>query len=231
MVKPRSPPVPKTSRPFHSAGPRSTTPAKSRPGVRGRVVASIAQPDAFRQGERSHHRAQRRPKGGAQSRDTRDCAQRVSQPAPIQSGRSWYRVRRGSIAHGQAKPNLLGMRPAAQEAALRTAARLHLLRIGLDTRSECSAREPPVVTCPHRPGTVRVPREHRLVSNTKLHPYAHASGGVVHPNAKFEWTVVLANGAAIRDGLIGGQIQIGASSIGPFVTGWGRASEASSSRR
>src|SRR5271166_767895 len=39
--KPRSPPVPKTGRPIHSDGPCSTTPAKSRPGVRGTVVSSI----------------------------------------------------------------------------------------------------------------------------------------------------------------------------------------------
>ena len=41
-VKPTSPPVPQTSAPIHSAGPASTTPAKSRPGMRGNVVCFIA---------------------------------------------------------------------------------------------------------------------------------------------------------------------------------------------
>ena len=41
-VKPTSPPVPQTSAPIHSAGPASTTPAKSRPGMRGKVVCCMA---------------------------------------------------------------------------------------------------------------------------------------------------------------------------------------------
>ena len=41
-VKPASPPVPQTSAPIHSDGPTSTTPAKSRPGMRGGVVCLIA---------------------------------------------------------------------------------------------------------------------------------------------------------------------------------------------
>ena len=41
-VNPTSPPVPQTSAPSHSTGPSATMPAKSRPGVRGRTVPSMA---------------------------------------------------------------------------------------------------------------------------------------------------------------------------------------------
>ncbi len=41
------------------------------------------------------------------------------------------------------------------------------------------------------------------------------------PGTKFDWKV-LANGAAIRDGIIAGQIQIGAGASGPFLVGWDR---------
>ena len=41
-MKPVSPPVPQTAAPCHSGGPLITTPAKSRPGVRGSTVQSIA---------------------------------------------------------------------------------------------------------------------------------------------------------------------------------------------
>ncbi|HLW58675.1 MAG TPA: ABC transporter substrate-binding protein [bacterium] len=37
----------------------------------------------------------------------------------------------------------------------------------------------------------------------------------------FEWKL-LANGAAIRDGLIAGQIQFGSGGVGPFLIGWDR---------
>jgi hypothetical protein len=37
-IEPGSPPVPQTSAPTQSAGPASTTPEKSRPGIRGNVV-------------------------------------------------------------------------------------------------------------------------------------------------------------------------------------------------
>ncbi|MDE2572503.1 MAG: ABC transporter substrate-binding protein, partial [bacterium] len=39
------------------------------------------------------------------------------------------------------------------------------------------------------------------------------------PGTKFAWRV-LGNGAAIRDGIIAGQIQIGAGGVGPFLIGW-----------
>src|SRR3954463_5757468 len=38
---PMSPPEPQTSRPFHSGGPSITTPAKSRPGVRGQTAPGM----------------------------------------------------------------------------------------------------------------------------------------------------------------------------------------------
>jgi len=41
------------------------------------------------------------------------------------------------------------------------------------------------------------------------------------PNTTFEWRI-LASGAAIRDGMIAGQIQVGAGGIGPFLVGWDR---------
>ncbi len=41
-VNPVSPPVPQTAAPSHSGGPLITTPAKSRPGVRGNTVQSMA---------------------------------------------------------------------------------------------------------------------------------------------------------------------------------------------
>lgn len=41
------------------------------------------------------------------------------------------------------------------------------------------------------------------------------------PRTVFEWKI-LASGAAIRDGMIAGQIQIGAGGIGPFLLGWDR---------
>ncbi|MBV9438739.1 MAG: ABC transporter substrate-binding protein [Candidatus Eremiobacteraeota bacterium] len=41
------------------------------------------------------------------------------------------------------------------------------------------------------------------------------------PHTKFDWRV-LTNGDAIRDGIIAGQIQIGAGGNGPFLIGWDR---------
>jgi NitT/TauT family transport system substrate-binding protein len=41
------------------------------------------------------------------------------------------------------------------------------------------------------------------------------------PNTHFDWRV-LASGAAVRDGIIAGQIQIGAGGAGPFLIGWDR---------
>jgi len=41
------------------------------------------------------------------------------------------------------------------------------------------------------------------------------------PGTKFDWKV-LTNGDAIRDGIIAGQIQIGAGGNGPFLIGWDR---------
>ena len=41
------------------------------------------------------------------------------------------------------------------------------------------------------------------------------------PGTKFEWKV-LSNGAAIRDGFLANQIQIGAGGGGPFLVGWDR---------
>ncbi|MBC5811452.1 MAG: ABC transporter substrate-binding protein [Candidatus Eremiobacteraeota bacterium] len=41
------------------------------------------------------------------------------------------------------------------------------------------------------------------------------------PGTKFDWRV-LTNGDAIRDGIIAGQIQIGAGGNGPFLIGWDR---------
>ena len=41
------------------------------------------------------------------------------------------------------------------------------------------------------------------------------------PGTKFDWRV-LSNGDAIRDGIIAGQIQIGAGGNGPFLIGWDR---------
>ena len=39
------------------------------------------------------------------------------------------------------------------------------------------------------------------------------------PNTTFEWKI-LSSGSAIRDGMIAGQIQVGAGGIGPFLIGW-----------
>ncbi len=41
------------------------------------------------------------------------------------------------------------------------------------------------------------------------------------PGTKFDWKV-LTNGDAIRDGIIAGQIQVGAGGNGPFLIGWDR---------
>ena len=41
------------------------------------------------------------------------------------------------------------------------------------------------------------------------------------PGTKFDWRI-LSNGDAIRDGIIAGQIQIGAGGNGPFLIGWDR---------
>src|ERR1700694_1048677 len=41
------------------------------------------------------------------------------------------------------------------------------------------------------------------------------------PGTKFDWRV-LTNGDAIRDGIIAGQISIGAGGNGPFLIGWDR---------
>ena len=41
------------------------------------------------------------------------------------------------------------------------------------------------------------------------------------PGTKFDWRV-LTNGDAIRDGILAGQIQIGAGGNGPFLIGWDR---------
>lgn len=41
------------------------------------------------------------------------------------------------------------------------------------------------------------------------------------PNTKFEWKV-LASGAAIRDGMLAGQIQFGSGGVAPFLVGWDR---------
>jgi NitT/TauT family transport system substrate-binding protein len=41
----------------------------------------------------------------------------------------------------------------------------------------------------------------------------------LYPGTKFDWRV-LANGSAIRDGFLAGQIQIGAGGAGPFLVGW-----------
>lgn len=41
------------------------------------------------------------------------------------------------------------------------------------------------------------------------------------PNTTFEWKI-LAAGAPIRDGMIAGQIQVGAGGTGPFLVGWDR---------
>src|SRR3981081_496228 len=41
------------------------------------------------------------------------------------------------------------------------------------------------------------------------------------PTTKFDWRI-LSNGDAIRDGIIAGQIQVGAGGNGPFLIGWDR---------
>lgn len=41
------------------------------------------------------------------------------------------------------------------------------------------------------------------------------------PGTTFEWRI-LSSGAAIRDGMIAGQIQVGAGGMGPFLVGWDR---------
>jgi len=41
----------------------------------------------------------------------------------------------------------------------------------------------------------------------------------MYPGTKFDWRA-LANGSAIRDGFLAGQIQIGAGGAGPFLVGW-----------
>jgi NitT/TauT family transport system substrate-binding protein len=40
-----------------------------------------------------------------------------------------------------------------------------------------------------------------------------------YPTTTFEWKI-LAGGSAIRDGIVAGQIQVGAGGIGPFLIGW-----------
>ena len=44
------------------------------------------------------------------------------------------------------------------------------------------------------------------------------------PRTKFEWKI-LSNGAAVRDGLISGQLQIGCLGIAPFLIGWDRGAD------
>src|SRR5271169_2755284 len=44
---PSSPPEPQTSRPMRSLGPSTTTPAKSRPGVRGQTACRMPPSNAF----------------------------------------------------------------------------------------------------------------------------------------------------------------------------------------
>ncbi|MGZ4388750.1 MAG: ABC transporter substrate-binding protein, partial [Gaiellaceae bacterium] len=42
-----------------------------------------------------------------------------------------------------------------------------------------------------------------------------------YPNTKFDWKV-LASGAAVTNGVIAGDVQLGAGGIGPFLLGWAK---------
>ena len=71
---------------------------------------------------------------------------------------------------------------------------------------------PPTVTIAYQPG---------ISYASLIVMKAQGTLEKAYPNTKFDWKV-LANGAAIRDGIIAGQIQIGAGGIGPFLIGWDR---------
>jgi NitT/TauT family transport system substrate-binding protein len=82
---------------------------------------------------------------------------------------------------------------------------------GLDGAVAAGAA-PPVVTIAYQPGigyaTLLVIKQRGTLEQQ-------------FPGTRFEWKL-LANGAAIRTGLIAGQLQFGSGGIGPFLIGWDR---------
>jgi NitT/TauT family transport system substrate-binding protein len=79
-------------------------------------------------------------------------------------------------------------------------------------RAPAAPDAPPSVTIAYQPGigysTLIIVRQLGLLEKR-------------FPGTKFDWKV-LTNGDAIRDGIIAGQIQIGAGGNGPFLIGWDR---------
>jgi len=79
-------------------------------------------------------------------------------------------------------------------------------------RARAAPEAPPSVTIAYQPGigysTLIVVRQLGALEKR-------------FPGTKFDWKV-LTNGDAIRDGIIAGQIQIGAGGNGPFLIGWDR---------
>src|SRR6202049_269966 len=79
-------------------------------------------------------------------------------------------------------------------------------------RAPAAPDAPPSVTIAYQPGigysTLIIVRRFGLLEKR-------------FPGTKFDWKV-LTNGDAIRDGIIAGQIQIGAGGNGPFLIGWDR---------
>ena len=75
-----------------------------------------------------------------------------------------------------------------------------------------SADAPPTVTIAYQPGLIFA----GLIVMKNQHVLEQA-----FPGTKVEWKL-LSNGAAVRDGLISGQLQIGCLGIAPFLIGWDR---------
>jgi NitT/TauT family transport system substrate-binding protein len=71
------------------------------------------------------------------------------------------------------------------------------------------------------PGTVTIAYQPGIGYSTLIIIKGLATLEKRFPGTKFEWKV-LTNGDAIRDGIIAGQIQIGAGGNGPFLIGWDR---------
>lgn len=79
----------------------------------------------------------------------------------------------------------------------------------------------PVPAAPDAPPTVTIVYQPGIGYSTLI---IIRQSGVLEtrfPGTKFDWKV-LTNGDAIRDGIIAGQIQVGAGGNGPFLIGWDR---------
>jgi NitT/TauT family transport system substrate-binding protein len=71
------------------------------------------------------------------------------------------------------------------------------------------------------PATVTIAYQPGLSYATLIVMKAQGTLEKQFPGTKFEWRV-LSNGAAIRDGFLAGQIQLGAGGSTPFLVGWDR---------